>query len=299
MAAIGALVAATRRERRVGALLLVGDPGIGKSRLLDEAGRTLDGERDLPVRRLRARVERAAGRGRPRCSAGSRRPARIGRSMGCSTPAPRSAASTPSGSSSRSIDSSPGSVPRPCSSTTSSGSTRSRSPCATSWSGRRPARAGASRSWSRRGRRPSPTVSRHRWRPSSATSRPSSPCRSGRSTATTASGWSSSRAGDRSGRGVALWERAGGSPFWLDLLAGAEGDERDVDAVVGGQDAGARCRCQPAARDPRDPRPAGRRARARGPGRVARGAIAIARPPTSWSGGSRSTTAAPRGWPTT
>ena len=31
---------------------------------------------------------------------------------------------------------------------------------------------------------------------------------------------------------AALWERAGGSPFWLDLLAQAEGDERDVDAVV-------------------------------------------------------------------
>ena len=110
---------------------------------------------------------------RPRCSAGSRRPARIGPSMASSTPGPRSAGSTPSGSSSRSTDSSPGSAPRPCSSTTSSGSTRSRSPCATSWSGRRPARGGASRSWSRPGPRPSPTVSRRRWRPSSATRRPS------------------------------------------------------------------------------------------------------------------------------
>ena len=33
-------------------------------------------------------------------------------------------------------------------------------------------------------------------------------------------------------RPSALWERAGGSPFWLDLLAQAQGGERDVDAVV-------------------------------------------------------------------
>jgi DNA-binding CsgD family transcriptional regulator len=31
---------------------------------------------------------------------------------------------------------------------------------------------------------------------------------------------------------VALWERAGGSPFWLDLLVGARGDERDIQGVV-------------------------------------------------------------------
>ncbi len=31
---------------------------------------------------------------------------------------------------------------------------------------------------------------------------------------------------------VALWERAGGSPFWLDLLVGAHGDERELEAVV-------------------------------------------------------------------
>ena len=42
----------------------------------------------------------------------------------------------------------------------------------------------------------------------------------------------SSRAGIGAAEASALWERAGGSPFWLDLLAGAEGDERDVDAVV-------------------------------------------------------------------
>ena len=37
---------------------------------------------------------------------------------------------------------------------------------------------------------------------------------------------------DGAAEASALWERAGGSPFWLDLLAGAEGDGRDVDAVV-------------------------------------------------------------------
>ena len=42
----------------------------------------------------------------------------------------------------------------------------------------------------------------------------------------------SSRAGMGAAEASALWERAGGSPFWLDLLAGAEGDGRDVDAVV-------------------------------------------------------------------
>ncbi len=31
---------------------------------------------------------------------------------------------------------------------------------------------------------------------------------------------------------IALWERAGGSPFWLDVLTHADGDERDVNEVV-------------------------------------------------------------------
>jgi DNA-binding CsgD family transcriptional regulator/TPR repeat protein len=47
LTAIGALLAGTRRERRVAALLLVGEPGIGKSRLLDEAERRSAGERIL------------------------------------------------------------------------------------------------------------------------------------------------------------------------------------------------------------------------------------------------------------
>ena len=44
VAAIRELVAGCRRERRTGALILVGEPGMGKSRLLEEAQRTLDGE---------------------------------------------------------------------------------------------------------------------------------------------------------------------------------------------------------------------------------------------------------------
>ena len=32
---------------------------------------------------------------------------------------------------------------------------------------------------------------------------------------------------------VELWERSGGSPFWLDVLVDARGDETDIDAVVG------------------------------------------------------------------
>ena len=84
----------------------------------------------------------------------------------------------------------------------------------------------------------------------------------------------SSRAGSRRGRGR---RRCGNGP--ADRRSGStcsprrEGDERDVDAVVAARTRGLGADANAAARDARDPRPAGRRARARGPGRVARGAI--------------------------
>ena len=34
------------------------------------------------------------------------------------------------------------------------------------------------------------------------------------------------------GGAIDLWERAGGSPFWLDLLVRTQGDERDFETVV-------------------------------------------------------------------
>ena len=45
LAAIGALLAASRGDRRVAVLVLVGEPGMGKSRLLDEAARHVQTER--------------------------------------------------------------------------------------------------------------------------------------------------------------------------------------------------------------------------------------------------------------
>ena len=91
----------------------------------------------------------------------------------------------------------------------------------------------------------------------------------------------------------ALWERAGGSPFWLDLLARGRGRRARRRRGRRGQDAGARRRRQPAARD-RSRSSAGRstrsssRAWSGGP----RSASRSRDRPTSSSGGSRSTTAA-------
>ena len=231
VAAIGALVAATRRERRVGALLLVGDPGIGKSRLLDEAGRTLDRdgiyrfagyepESGVPLaaaspllRRLAASSEDRTFHGLldPGAEVGGLDAIRIFESVHRELARQRATALF--------VDDLQWVDPL------------SLALChflvrATAGSGRGLALVVASR--------PAPVTDRF-----------------AASLATVIGDDSplvtlhvrpldredgvrlvSSRAGIGAAEAASLWERAGGSPFWLDLLAGAEGDERDVDAVV-------------------------------------------------------------------
>ncbi len=231
VAAIGALVTATRRERRVGAMLLVGNPGIGKSRLLDEAGRTLEGdgffrfagyepESSVPLaaaspllRGLAATAEDRTFHGLldPGADVGGLDAIRIFELVHRQLAGRRSATLF--------VDDLQWVDPP------------SLALChflarATAGSGRGFALVVASR--------PSPVTDRFVASLSTVVGDESPLVTLHLRPLDRDDGLRlvSSRAGIDAREAAALWERAGGSPFWLDLLAQSSGGERDVDAVV-------------------------------------------------------------------
>ena len=231
VAAIGSLIAASRRERRIGAMVLIGDPGIGKSRLLDEAEGAFgaDGiyrfagyepESSVPLaaaspllRRLAATSEDRTFHGLldPGAEVGGLDAIRIFESVHRQLARQRSAVLLVDDL--QWVDA------------------LSLALChflvrATAGSGRGFALVVASR--------PSPAADRFVASLASVIGDESACVTLHLRPLDRDDGVRlvSSRAGITAAEAGVLWERAGGSPFWLDLLAQAEGDERDVDAVV-------------------------------------------------------------------